>query len=65
MEQLLSTMSVFMENKGVELGITANVVKTKDFNWDVTLMYNKIKPDITKLGSPTVAIANSGGAPSF
>ncbi len=54
-----------MENKGVELGITANVVKTKDFNWDVTLMYNKNKNLITKLGSPTVAIANSGGAPSF
>lgn len=54
-----------MENKGFELALTGQVIKTKDFNWDVTLMYNRNRNQITKLGSPTVAISNSAGAPSF
>jgi TonB-linked SusC/RagA family outer membrane protein len=54
-----------MENKGVELALTTQAIKTKDFNWDFTLLYNRNRNKITKLGSPTVAISSSAGAPSF
>ncbi len=54
-----------MENKGIEIALTANAVKSKKFNWEVTLLYNKNKNKVVKLGSPTVALANSGGAPVF
>lgn len=54
-----------MENKGVEIALNLMPVKTKDFSWDVTVIYNKNKNKITKLGSPTVTLANSAGAPSF
>jgi TonB dependent receptor len=54
-----------MTNKGVELSLNVNAVKTKDFNWNVYGVYSKNKNLVTKLGSPTVAITNSGGAPIF
>jgi TonB-linked SusC/RagA family outer membrane protein len=54
-----------MENKGVEIALNLMPVKTKDFSWDVTVIYNKNKNKITRLGSPTVTLANSAGAPSF
>jgi len=52
-----------MENKGIEIALTANAVKSKNLNWDLTLIYNKNKNKVVKLGSPTVALNNSGGAP--
>lgn len=56
-----------MENKGIELGLTINPIKTKDFNWDVSVMFNRNRNKITKLGSPSVSLAssNSAGAPVF
>ncbi len=54
-----------MENKGIEIALSANAVRSKNFNWDLTLLYNQNKNKIVKLGSPTVALNNSGGAPIF
>ena len=38
-----------MTNKGFELMLTSTPVKTKDFRWDATLLFNKNKNKITKL----------------
>jgi TonB-linked SusC/RagA family outer membrane protein len=54
-----------MENKGMEIALNLTPVKTKDFAWDVTLLYNRNRNKIVKLGSPTVAISNSAGVPLF
>ncbi|RYU97644.1 SusC/RagA family TonB-linked outer membrane protein [Emticicia agri] len=54
-----------MENKGLEIALNVTPVKTKDFNWDFTIIYNRNRNKVISLGSPTVAIANAAGAPVF
>lgn len=54
-----------MENKGMEIALNFNPISMKDFNWDVTVLYNRNRNKIVSLGSPTVAISNSAGAPVF
>lgn len=54
-----------MENKGMEISLNVIPIRTTDLSWDVTLIYNRNRNEITELGSPTVAIANAAGAPSF
>jgi TonB-linked SusC/RagA family outer membrane protein len=54
-----------MTNKGVEIGLNVTAIKKKDFSWDLGIIYNRNRNKITKLGSPTVAINNSAGAPVF
>lgn len=54
-----------MENKGMEIALNLSPIKTKDFAWDVTLLYNRNRNKIVKLGSPTVAISNVAGVPLF
>ncbi|MBA4850806.1 SusC/RagA family TonB-linked outer membrane protein [Emticicia sp. BO119] len=54
-----------MENKGLEIALNVTPIKTKDFNWDFTLIYNRNRNKVISLGSPTVAISNSAGAPVY
>lgn len=54
-----------MENKGLEIALNMTPVKTKDFNWDFTVIYNRNRNKVISLGSPTVAISNVSGAPVF
>jgi TonB-linked SusC/RagA family outer membrane protein len=54
-----------MENKGFEISLNLVPVKTKDLTWDVTFIYNQNRNKVTKLGSPTISISNSAGAPVF
>lgn len=54
-----------MENKGMEIALNVTPVKTKDFSWDVTVIYNRNRNKIIKLGSPTVSISNAAGVPLF
>ena len=54
-----------MENKGFELSLNIMPVRTTNLSWDLTLIYNQNRNKITELGSPTVAISNVAGAPSF
>jgi TonB-linked SusC/RagA family outer membrane protein len=54
-----------MENKGIEISLNIIPVRTNDLTWDVTFLYNRNRNKITKLGSPTIAISNVTGAPSF
>ncbi|MGL4631260.1 MAG: SusC/RagA family TonB-linked outer membrane protein [Leadbetterella sp.] len=54
-----------MENKGVEIQLNIIPIKNQDFSWDFTLIYNSNRNLITKLGSPSVSLSNSAGAPVF
>lgn len=54
-----------MENKGIELSLNYDVLKSKDFEWNIFGLYSRNKNIITKLGSPTVALSTVTGAPSF
>jgi TonB-linked SusC/RagA family outer membrane protein len=54
-----------MQNKGFELSLNYNAVKTKNLDWDVYAVYSQNDNLITKLGSPTVAINTVSGAPVF
>ncbi|WP_266368245.1 SusC/RagA family TonB-linked outer membrane protein [Tellurirhabdus rosea] len=54
-----------MENRGVELMLDATPVKTKDFSWNVTLIFNRNRNKILKLGSPRIEISTVSGAPVF
>lgn len=38
-----------IQNKGIEVLLTANAVKTKDFSWDITLNYTRIRNKILAL----------------
>jgi len=54
-----------MENKGFELSLNYNALKTKDISWDVYGIYSQNRNKIVKLGSPTVALVTVTGAPAF
>jgi TonB-linked SusC/RagA family outer membrane protein len=54
-----------MTNKGLEISLGITPIRTKDFTWDLNLIYNRNRNKIVKLGSPTVAINNSAGVPIF
>ncbi len=54
-----------MENKGMEISFNVVPIRTSNLAWDVTFLYNRNRNKITALGSPTVAISNVTGAPSF
>ncbi len=54
-----------MTNKGIEAGLNLNPVKTKDFNWNVSLIYNRNRNKVEKLGTALLAINNVAGAPVF
>jgi TonB-linked SusC/RagA family outer membrane protein len=52
-----------MENRGVEVMLDVTPVKTADFSWDVTFIYNRNRNKVVSLGSPRIEISNSAGAP--
>jgi len=54
-----------MSNKGFELSLNYNALKTKDIEWNVYGVYSKNKNLVEKLGSPRVAINNVAGAPVY
>jgi TonB-linked SusC/RagA family outer membrane protein len=48
------------ENNGVELGLTANIVKSKDFDWTSSLQYWTNKSNVTRLTVPPQYVPSSG-----
>jgi TonB-linked SusC/RagA family outer membrane protein len=54
-----------MENKGVEIMLGVSPVKTSNFSWDISLIYNRNRNRVTKLGTPTIGFNNAAVAPSF
>ncbi|WP_128544223.1 SusC/RagA family TonB-linked outer membrane protein [Larkinella soli] len=51
-----------MENRGFELSLDAAAVRTKDWNWDVTLIYNRNRNKVLELGSPVINIPTAAGS---
>ncbi|WP_375447482.1 SusC/RagA family TonB-linked outer membrane protein [uncultured Fibrella sp.] len=52
-----------MENKGFEVMLGFTPIRTKDFSWDVTAIYNQNRNKVLSLGSPVITIDNAAGAP--
>jgi TonB-linked SusC/RagA family outer membrane protein len=46
----LYTNGAEMENKGVELDLGYNIIKNKDWRWDVNFIYSRVRNEVTKLG---------------
>ena len=51
-----------LNNRGIELSLSGNIVKSRDFNWDFNINYSKVKNKITTLysvgGLPVANISN-------
>jgi TonB-linked SusC/RagA family outer membrane protein len=55
-----------MENRGVELVLEAAPVKTRDFSWDLALIFNRNRNKVrTLINSQAISIANVAGAPVY
>lgn len=50
-----------MTNTGVELMLNANPVRTKDFNWDISVAYNTFKNEVNGIGGGRAGILLRGG----
>jgi len=49
-----------LENKGFEIVLSGSPVKTKDFNWSATLIYNHNRNKAVRTGAPAILATNSG-----
>lgn len=54
-----------MTNKGIEIGVNVDVIKKKDFGWNVGVIYNRNRSKIEKLGTHMLAINTVTGAPIY
>jgi TonB-linked SusC/RagA family outer membrane protein len=54
-----------MTNKGIELSLNINALKSSTTNVDFFALYAKNKNLVTKLGSPVVPLSTVSGAPAF
>ena len=59
-----------MENRGLEVVLSATPLKTRDFTWDITLIYNRNRNQITDLpgsngASQAISVDNVSGAPVY
>ena len=52
-----------LENKGYEVMLTGVPVKTKDFTWSITGLFNSNKNKISNLPQPIILYGTNGGAP--
>ncbi|MCK8492530.1 SusC/RagA family TonB-linked outer membrane protein [Spirosoma sp. RP8] len=52
-----------MENKGLEAVLDVVPVKTKDFSWDFTAIFNRNRNKVLSLGSPIISVPSPAGAP--
>ncbi|MCB9300007.1 MAG: SusC/RagA family TonB-linked outer membrane protein [Lewinellaceae bacterium] len=50
-----------MSNKGVELMLNINPVRTKDFNWEVGVAYNTFQNEVRNIGGGRAGILLRGG----
>lgn len=59
-----------IENKGVELNITAKIISTKDWGWESTFNFSSVRNEVTNLGDETRIFDNTdviglNGQPAF
>jgi TonB-linked SusC/RagA family outer membrane protein len=52
-----------LENKGFEVVLTGTPVQNKDFNWNITGIYNHNRNKVINTGQPLILFATNGGAP--
>ncbi|MCO6479774.1 MAG: SusC/RagA family TonB-linked outer membrane protein [Phaeodactylibacter sp.] len=50
-----------MSNKGVELMLNINPVRTRDFNWDVSVAYNTFRNEVNGIGGGRAGLLLRGG----
>jgi TonB-linked SusC/RagA family outer membrane protein len=53
-----------MENKGIELSLNANVVRTQDLNWNLFGVFSRNRNKAIDIGQAQIAINNVAGSPS-
>ena len=53
-----------IENKGVELSLTSNIIRKKDFNWSVTTIFSKNENKVTALNGEVDLDGNPIDLPS-
>lgn len=59
-----------IENKGVELNVTARIISTKDWGWESTFNFSSVKNKVTNLGDETrifdtTDVIGLNGQPAF
>ncbi|MFN8429915.1 MAG: SusC/RagA family TonB-linked outer membrane protein [Spirosomataceae bacterium] len=54
-----------MSNKGIELGLNFGLINKKDFTWDASILFNRNRSKVEKLGTALVGVTNVAGAPIF
>jgi TonB-linked SusC/RagA family outer membrane protein len=59
-----------MENRGLEVVLSASPIKTTDFSWDITLIYNRNRNKVLSLpgsngATQAISIDNAAGAPVY
>jgi TonB-linked SusC/RagA family outer membrane protein len=55
-----------MENRGLELVLDAVPLKTKDFSWEVTLIFNRVRNKVLSVvNNQAISIPNVTGAPVY
>ncbi|RYY10699.1 MAG: SusC/RagA family TonB-linked outer membrane protein, partial [Cytophagaceae bacterium] len=59
-----------MENRGLEVVLSATPVKTTDFTWDLTLIYNRNRNKVLDLpgsngATQAISVDNAAGAPVY
>jgi TonB-linked SusC/RagA family outer membrane protein len=59
-----------MENRGLEVVLSATPIKTTDFTWDITLIYNRNRNKVLDLpgsngATQAISIDNAAGAPVY
>jgi TonB-linked SusC/RagA family outer membrane protein len=52
-----------MENKGIELVVTATPVSTNDLRWDLTAIYNRNRNKAIDIGQALILFSTNAGAP--
>ena len=52
-----------LKNTGFELMLSATPVKTKDFSWNITGIYNRNRNEMLNIGSALIQFATNSGAP--
>lgn len=52
-----------LENKGFELVLTGSPVRKRDFNWDITGIFNHNRNKAVNIGQALTLLSTNGGAP--
>jgi TonB-linked SusC/RagA family outer membrane protein len=56
-----------MENKGLEIALNAVPIKTKDFTWDLTLIFSRNRNKVISMSQPVLGIdlSSASGTPAY